>query len=166
VLDDLLAIGQEEKFVCKQMQSCILMRHDDFDNGQILQAVTRFCKVQQEGLVESLFERPSQQDVGGGANVTGKAEEIEGREIPSLLNEEISNFRAQRFAVDDDNDPDPENIPSPQDQSMKGMYLPWESEPLDPRRTSGERDVKPTMVRADLSLYTVLGYFLLFSPLT
>ena len=68
------------------------MRHDDFDNGQILHAVTRFCKVQQEEPVESLFKRPSQQDVDGGAHVNGKAEEFEGREIPSILNEDISNF--------------------------------------------------------------------------
>ena len=86
VLDDLLVIGQEEKVVCKRMQSCILMCHDDFDNGQILHAVTRFCKVQQKEPVESLFERPSQQDVDGGANVTGEAEEIEGRQMPSILN--------------------------------------------------------------------------------
>jgi hypothetical protein len=92
-LDDLLVIGREEKVVCKRMQrSCILMRHDDFDNGQILHDVTRFCKVQQEGPVESLFKRPSQQDVDGGAHVTGKAEEFEGCEIPSILNEDISNF--------------------------------------------------------------------------
>jgi hypothetical protein len=74
--------------------------------------------------------------VDGGANVTGKAEEIEGREIPSILNEDISNFRAQRFAVDDDNDPAPKNIPSPQDQSVDGMYLPWQSEPLEPTQVN------------------------------
>ncbi len=66
VLDDLLVIGQEEKVVCKRLQSCILMCYVDFDDGQILHAVTRFCKVQQEGPVEFLFDRPPEGDLGGG----------------------------------------------------------------------------------------------------
>ena len=36
VLDNLLAVGQEEKVVCKRRQVCIVMRHDDFDDGRIL----------------------------------------------------------------------------------------------------------------------------------
>jgi hypothetical protein len=164
VLDDLLVIGQEEKVVCKRLQGCIMMRHADFDDGQILHAVTR-CKVQQEGPIESQFERPLPDDLEGGGNVAGEADDIEGREIPSILNEDISNFRAQDFAVDDDNEPAPENIPSPQDQGIDSMYRPWGSEPLDPRRTSGVRDVQPTLVGADSSLHTVLGYFLHFFPM-
>jgi hypothetical protein len=55
------------------------MRDKDFDDGQVLHAsVTHFCKVQQEVSVESLFERPSYEDVDGGANVAVDAEEIEG----------------------------------------------------------------------------------------
>jgi hypothetical protein len=77
----------------------------------------------------------------------------------------MSNFRAQGFAADDDNGPAPENIPSPQDQGMDSMYLSWGSEPLDPRRTSGVRDLKPTMVGADPSLHTILGYFLRILPI-
>ncbi len=98
--------------------------------------------------------------------MAGKAEEIEGRQIPSILNEDISNFRAQGFAVDNDNDPAPQNIPSPQDQGMDSMYFPWGCEPLDPRRTSRVRDLRPTMVGADPSLHTVLGYFLHFLAIT
>jgi hypothetical protein len=123
VLDDLLVIGQEEKVVCKRLQGCIMMRHADFDDGRILHAVTRFCKVQQEGPIESLFERPLPDDLEGGGNVAGEADDIEGREIPSILNEDISNFRAQGFAVDNDNEPAPENIPSPQDQKSLTSIL-------------------------------------------
>ena len=49
VLEDLLVIGQEEKLVSKRRQVCLMMRHDDFDDGQILHAVARFCKVTEEG---------------------------------------------------------------------------------------------------------------------
>jgi hypothetical protein len=121
MLDDLIAIGQEEKLVSKRMQGCILMRHVDFDDGQILYAVTRYCKVLQEGPLESLFERPTQDDVQGGEHVAVEADVLEEREIPETLNEDISNFRAQGFAVDDDNEPAPENIPSPNDEVNEGM---------------------------------------------
>ena len=164
VLDDLIAIGQEEKLVSKRMQGCILMRHVDFDDGQILHAVTRYCKVMQEGPRESLFDTPPQEDVEGGEDVAVEVEAPEAREIPRFLNEDISNFRAQGFAVDDDNEPAPENVPSPNDEVNEGMYRPWGSEPLDLRRASGVRDIQPTLVSADPSLHTVLGYFLHFLP--
>jgi hypothetical protein len=124
VLDNLLVIGQEEKVVCKQRQVCIVMRNDEFDDGQILHAVTRFCKVQQEGLLESLFKKPFPEDMEGGGHVAGLPEEEEGCEVPSIFNEEISNFRAQGFAVDDDSEPAPEHIPSPQDNSTDCLYIP------------------------------------------
>ena len=162
VLDNLLVVGQEEKVVCKRRQVCIVMRHDDFDDGQILHAVTRFCKVQQEGPLESLFETPLPEDMEGGGHVAGLPDEEEGREVPSILNEDISNFRAQGFAVDDDNEPAPENIPSPQDNSIDCVYLPWGSEPLDVRRAAGVMNVLPTLVAPDPSLHTVLGYFIHF----
>jgi hypothetical protein len=44
------------------------------------------------------------------------------REMPSILNEDISNFRAQGFAVDDDNEPAPENIPTSTDTGIDDMY--------------------------------------------
>ena len=55
VLDNLLVIAQEEKLVSKRRQVCLTMRHDDFDDGQILHAVARYCKVTEEGPIKSLF---------------------------------------------------------------------------------------------------------------
>ena len=63
VLDNLLVIGQEEKLVSKRRQVCLTMRHDDFDDGQILHAVARFCKVTEEGPIESLFDITPTNDV-------------------------------------------------------------------------------------------------------
>ena len=59
VLDNLLVISQEEKLVSKRRKIGLTMRHDDFDNDQILHAVARFCKVTEEGPVESFFNLPS-----------------------------------------------------------------------------------------------------------
>ena len=44
------------------------MRHDDFDDGQILHAVTRFFKVTEEGPVESLFDTIPTNDVENDEN--------------------------------------------------------------------------------------------------
>ena len=43
VLHGLLAVQLEEKTVSKKRQSCILLRHDDFDDGHLLHAVVRYC---------------------------------------------------------------------------------------------------------------------------
>ncbi|KAI2511756.1 hypothetical protein MHU86_2650 [Fragilaria crotonensis] len=92
VLDNLLVIGQEEKVVSKCRQVCITMRHDDFDDGQILHAVAQFCKVTEEGPVESLFDTIPSNDVGNDEDVAVGGDENEQREIPSILNEDISSF--------------------------------------------------------------------------
>ena len=49
------------------------MRHADFDDGQILHAVTRSCKVRQEGSLEAMVERPPQEDLEGGGHVGSEA---------------------------------------------------------------------------------------------
>jgi hypothetical protein len=118
VLGDLLVLGQGEKNVCKQLHGSIMMRHAEFDDGQILHVVTRFSKVQQERPHEDFFTRPSQEDLEGGGDVAGEADEIEGHETPSILNDDIANFRAQGCAVDNAKEPSPDNIPSPQDKGI------------------------------------------------
>ena len=166
VLDNLLVIGQEEKVVSKRRQVCLTMRHDDFDDGEILHAVARFCKVTEEGPVESLFNIIPTNDMENAVNVAVEGGEIVEREIPTTLNEDISNFRPQGFSVDDDNEPAPENIPTEADNATNdGMYRAWGSEPLDARRVLGVRDVQPTLVSADASMHTVLGFFFHFLPL-
>lgn len=164
VLDGLLAVRQEEILVCKRLQTCILMRHEDFDDGQLLHAVVRYCKVQQEGAPEHLFNEAQQSDHEGVEDVAVGGEEVVQREVPSILNEDASNFRAQGFEVDDDNDPAPENVPGPNDNNGDCLYCAWGSEPLDVRRAAGVRDVKPSLVNADPTLHTVLGYFIHFLP--
>ena len=87
------------------------------------------------------------------------------REIPRVLNEDISNFRAQGFEVDNDNEPAPENVLTGNDTGTGNMYQPWGSEPLDAKRVAGVRYVKPNLVSADPSMHTVLGFFLHFLPM-
>ena len=164
VLDNLLVIGQEEKLVSKRRQVCLTMRHQNFDDGQILHAVARFCKVTEEGPVESLFDMPLASNMESDKNVAVRGDENQEREIPSVLNEDISNFRAQGFAVDDDKEPAPENIPTSDDTGTDDMYGDWGSEPLCVRRVLGVINLQPTLVGADRSMHTVLGFFLHFLP--
>ena len=84
-----------------------------------------------------MFDIIQTNDVENDKNVAVGGDENVEREIPSVLNEDISNFRAQGFAVDDDNEPAPENIPTSTDTDTDDMYRPWGSEPLDARRVSG-----------------------------
>ena len=116
------------------------MRHDDFDDGEILHAVQRFCKVTEEEPAESRFDIIPTGDVEDATNVAIEGGEITGREIPTTFNEDISNFRAQGFSVDDDNDPAPENIPTPAEVVNGRIYRAWGSEPIDARRVLSHQE--------------------------
>ena len=77
----------------------------------------------------------------------------------------FSNFRAQGFSVNNNNEPAPKNIPTATDPATDGVYKPWGSEPLDKRRVLGVRDVMPNLVSANATMHTVLGLFLHILPM-
>lgn len=170
MLHDLVAVGQEEKTVSKKPQSCIIMRHNDFDDGQLLHAVARHCKVVQEGAPEHIFNDTLQDshETNEAVAMDGQANEV--AEIPTNLigGEVASNFRALGFCVDDDNDPAPENIPSPSSDNSdeRCIYMEWNSVPLDTERLCGALDMKPSLIQADRTLHTILGYFTHFLPVS
>ena len=97
VLYNLLVIGQEEKVVSKRRQVCLTMRHNDFDDGEILHAVQRFCKVTEEEPAESLFDIIPTNDVEDATNVAIEGGENTGREIPTTFNDDIFEFSSSRF---------------------------------------------------------------------
>ena len=167
VLHGLLAVRQEDKTVSKKQQACIIMRHDDFDDGHLLHAVTRYCKVVEEGAREHFFKNTSQDGMEGGGPVAVEGDENQAMEIPTnMTDDSASNFRALGFCVDDDSDPAPENIPSPSDKPNECTYKEWNSVPWDERKLIGVNDILPTLTRADPTLHTVLGYFTHFLPIT
>jgi hypothetical protein len=83
------------------------MRHDDFDDGQLLCTVTWCYKIKQEGALEHLFTDTQQKDSEAVGHVTVCDEEGALREDTSILNEDLLMFRAQGFAIDKDNNPAP-----------------------------------------------------------
>ncbi len=166
MLDNLFVVEEEKKLASKRRQVCLTMRHDNFDDDQILHAVAQFCKITEKGPVESLFNNIPTYNVENDENVAVGVDENVEREIPSISNEDVSNFRAQGFSVDDNNEPAPENIPNATNTANDGMYRAWGSEHLDARRVvDGVKDVQPTLVSADASMHTLLGFFLHFLPL-
>jgi hypothetical protein len=95
VLGILLVIVQEEKLFSKCQQVCLTIRHDDFDDDQILHAVARFCKITEKRPVKSLFDIiQTNDDVVNNKNVAIKGDENAAREILSVLNKKISSFQA------------------------------------------------------------------------
>ena len=167
LLDHLLVVRTEEKTVNKRHQLCVMMRHVDFDDGLLLYAVARYCKVQIEGPVEHFFNDTSLDDPEDVANVAAVVGEEGPIEVPAIFNgEDASNFRAQGFGVDDDNEPAPENIPQAEDSIEDCEFFAWDEMTLDERRKAGVRDVKPSLVNADATLHTILGYFVHFLPVS
>jgi hypothetical protein len=87
MLHDLVAVGQEEKTVSKKPQLCIIMRHNDFDDGQRLHTVARYCKVVQEGAPEHIFIDTLQDSHEGDGAVAVEGQANKGAEIATNLNE-------------------------------------------------------------------------------
>jgi hypothetical protein len=82
-----------------------------------------------------------------------------------LHDEDASNFqRALGFCVDDDNDPAPENVSSPTENPDGCLNKEWNSVPYCDRRLCGASHVQPTLMRADQTLHTVLGFFIHIVP--
>jgi hypothetical protein len=106
-------------------------------------------------------------DVENDKNVAVGVDDNVKREMLSVLNEDILNFRAHGFAVDNNNKPAPDNIPTSSDSGTdEDMYQPWGSaEPLDASRVAGVRDVQPSLVSANPSMHSVLDFFLHFLQL-
>ena len=166
VLHGLLAVRLEEKTVSKKRQSCIVMHHNDFDDGRLLHAVVRYCKVVAEGATEHIFNDAIQDSPEGEGAVAVMEQLNEAVEIPEIsFGEDASKFRALGFCVDDDNDPAPENVPSPSENVDGCIYKEWHSVPYCDRRLCGANDVQPSLIRADSTMHTVLGYFTHFLPI-
>ena len=62
------------------------MRHNDFDDDQLLHAATRYCKVVEEGALEHISNDALQDDHEGGGAVAVMGQANEAAEIPSNSN--------------------------------------------------------------------------------
>ena len=113
-LEDLLLIREEEKAINHKKTKCFIFRHDRFPNID-LYASKRWTKIEKEGSETQLFIN----EVSN--NVSGNVEAIDDDEVEITTNvlnvrntnEDIMYVRGLGLAVDDDNEPAPENVPEP-----------------------------------------------------
>jgi hypothetical protein len=112
------------------------MHHELLNDGSQLYDVAQYCKVIQEGTVGHLFQ------IGEHTSLAVAEETAEGNDcvmqLQSLVGttvEDFSNFCSQGLEVD--NDPAPGNVPAAANPSTTScIYLDWESNTLDPRRSN------------------------------
>lgn len=170
VLGDLLAVGCEEKTVGKKPQLCILMRHSDFDDGEILYAVVRYCRVLTEGPPGDRFLNTIAATPESPAGVASPGIENAEVEVPEILGGTINDasiFRAEGISVDDDNEPAPENIPVPStNTNIDCIYEDWNSVTLCQRKKNGATKLRPMLMGADATVQSILGFSFISCLLT
>ena len=149
----------------KQLQTCIVMHHDLFDDGSQSYTVAQSCKVTQEGAVGNLFQIDEHADLAVAEEATQGNDCV--MQLPSLTGttvEDISHFHALGFEVD--NDPAPENVPAATTPSTTScIYLDWGSNTLDPRRINNLSNYKAILRGLDMAAKnSILAHFLHFLP--
>jgi hypothetical protein len=141
-----------------------MMRNGNFDDGQVFHSATCNYKVQQDEPLEFVFNESQQERLGSGGHVAGLAESTEVLEVAQTLSAENTSFRAQGFAFDDDNEPALENITTENYAGSEPLSQPWESKPLEMKRSYQVKDGDPNVVRDNAHLHAVMDRFLRFLP--
>ena len=111
------------RVVNRRQQAVIIFRHDEFNNTE-LYAVSRYVSIEQEGPASRFFideDNDGSNDETGTGNVNGDAveedilineaiQQIENLRVGGEV--DVSDLNNAGLAVDNDNDPLPENLPS------------------------------------------------------
>ena len=199
----MLIIGREEKNINNKQAICCLFWHESFDDNVILYCIEKFAKAVEEGHEDLFFVHPrsahesagvpdrgvSDRVSGGNADVENPnlsderlASEREEGSIPFRLTErnmvdieDITRIRDMGFAVDDDNDPLPENVPQNDDVTNQSPYVTTEGqnsllsshhqqwkEDLFVDKAAGSRGLKPSILNVDVKNLTIMEVFLMF----
>ena len=124
-LEGIILLREDDKVVRRGTDPIpvFLFRHEDFPDKEFYCA-RRYVHVTQEGPESSLFVPPPprgvpMETIATGANNSNRLDGAEANDMPSLLSgrttnllsEDMAELRRQGIAIDDDNDPAPENIP-------------------------------------------------------
>ena len=169
-LQNCLLIRKEEKQVNRKKQECFVFRHDEFPDKE-LHCVQRWVKIVKEGGEDQLFESENgtTQVEGEEANATPSFELPPAIYHATGVAEDIAMVRAQGLDVDDDNEPAPENVPSPNktgtEKLPNGLYqgqiFGWNG--VDHRAKEGHHDMDAKMKgMPDINFVSHIQMFLLF----
>ena len=128
-LEGCTTIRQEVKKVSRRDQLCIIVHHDGFKTAEgdyiELHAVKRYWKVSEEGDTDLLFDDP-------GDNV--ESEETLLVPLPEAVDEALNGQSVENNTIealrdivdiDDDNEPAPENVPQPTDNTTRIVSAEW-----------------------------------------
>ena len=120
-LENLLTIRLAKKKVNRKEQKCIVFRHETLPN-QELHCVKRWVQIDQEGATCNFFENPepTEEETSEAENDGG------GEEVPEFIrNLHVKDVQAVRdvgLAVDDDNNPALENVPTEENEADQSTY--------------------------------------------
>ena len=166
-VDKLLVVKQETLTVNKKLQLVISFRHEDFEGTEVY-CVKRWARVINEGGEEHLFdiEVKSRETVvrDGGANESTPVD----FDVTNVGNrfEDIALVRAQGLHVDDDNEPAPENVPTPNQMQVDNAGK-WGWDGTCRRRLLGGVNTRATLNNISgvaLSCLSHVQVFLIFFP--
>ena len=152
-LEGCLVIGKEEKLVGRRQQTCIVFRHDEFDN-MLLHAVERYCSIVTEGpetgfFVDEFYET-SEETFIESASVENEREDLDteqmnvhrqGGEI------DILELAMAGLVVENDNDPLYENLPTTIEDNANEecVYSGWGHSGICARRQVVSQTIMPTI---------------------
>ena len=135
----------EEKKVNRRNQLVMVLKHEDFKTNdgepEEIYAVTRWCKVKEEG-TSNLFFDTDNVDGRAGSFVSESGEALEVPAIVEQINTrgfnegDIVSLEGQ-VDIDDDNAPAPENIPTPSNDSGNQYFYSWGHDRVCQRRQVG-----------------------------
>jgi len=155
-IEDAIVVSREMKMVNRKNQPCLVLKHPDFE--QDVYCVLKWFKITAEGNGNDFFDQPTEEEGEDDNNdniedeagppappelVTAIQQSAEGQ---PLVEEEIEALRAQGIAVDDDNEPLPENVrPAGQQTQTPSIMKGWGKPTICPRRAGGYDKTKPRM---------------------
>lgn len=169
-LDNTKVLRLEEKKVSRKQQKCVVFTSTDFvyHDGSLIElhAVIKNCKVIAEGPTDKFFNRQ-----GVDEERTEDAEE--GPPMPpdvlnadvrrTVTDEDVNNIRGV-VTIEDDNDPLPENIPLPNEQTNSVLSDQWGHSGVCYRKMEGATDGK-AKINFQNDKPTRLQLFELFFPM-
>jgi len=144
-LENCRVIRQEVKKINRKDKLAIIVKHDDFKNGEEhveLHAIPRWFKVTAEGNPD-LFFTDVVNDGAEGAAVPAGEQQQDATPQQILLSAvsrrvDVNDLRSiPGIQVDDDNLPAPENVPVAGETVTDDIYSPWGHDGICYRRTAG-----------------------------
>ena len=167
-----LVVKKGTRVVNRRQQAVIIFRHDEFDNTE-LYAVSRYVSIEEEGPASQFFiDEDKDDDDTGTGNVNDDVVEED-----TLINEairridnlrvgsevDVSDFNNAGLAVDNDNDPLPENLPSRRSATTNTenecTYQDWGHSGICNRRSEVNSNTLPQLKVPDPSNFNRLQLF-------